>query len=407
MKIGYVVKRYPRFSETFIVNEILAHERAGLQVEIFALLPTDDTHFQNLLSDVRAPVTYLSTKVWKASDFWLKLQAAAQWSEGGFSALNDTTDMPLRDVSQALELSELVRVRGVSQLHAHFASAATSVARLAGRLSGIPYSFTAHAKDIFHDSVNRNELKKKFADAAAAITVSDFNLHELRAEFGSSTARLHRIYNGLDLQQFEFDAKTSETREILAVGRLVEKKGFADLIRACDQLRNRNIEFRCTIVGTGELDQELHELIDEYHLGECVEMTGALPQRQVKRLLRTATIFAAPCVIGKDGNKDGLPTVLLEAMALGTPCVSTSVTGIPEVLINNDTGVLLDPGDVAGLADALQRLLDDAPLRRKLAARARKNIEAQFDIEQNTHEMRNMFYTVAGERRLPSAGIAS
>lgn len=398
MKVGYVVKRYPRFSETFIVNEILAHERAGLRIEIFALLPTDDTHFQDLLSEVRAPVTFLSTKVYKASEFWTSLQLATGQSHGGFSALNAAAGLPLRDVAQALELSKLVRERGITQLHAHFASAATSVARLAGRLSGVPYSFTAHAKDIFHDSVDRSELRKKLEDCAAAITVSDYNVHELRAEYGVATDNLRRIYNGLDLRKFKFEKLASESREILAVGRLVEKKGFADLIDACKLLRDRGTDFQCAIIGTGELEQDLRSQIAEQLLGECVQLMGALPQYQVKRLLRSAAVFAAPCVIGRDGNKDGLPTVLLEAMATGTPCVSTSVTGIPEVLVDNKTGILLKPGDVRGLADSLQRLLDDSSLRRRLATSARRSIETQFDIECNSREIRSVFSAVARER---------
>ena len=200
MKIAYVVKRYPRFSETFIVNEILAHEKAGFPVEIFALLPTDDTHFQNLLAEVRAPVTYLSTRVWKASDFWLQQKSAIQSSIGGFSALDEATNLSLRDVTHALELSQLIDNRDITHLHAHFASAATSVARLAARLTGITYSFTAHAKDIFHEGVNRDELKRKFEECAAAITVSEFNLAAMRAEFGPAVGKLRRIYNGLDLR---------------------------------------------------------------------------------------------------------------------------------------------------------------------------------------------------------------
>lgn len=398
MKLAYIVKRYPRFSETFIVNEILAHERAGLDVEIFALLPTDDSHFQNLLSEVRAPVTYLSTKVWKASDFWQSAQLAAASADGGFAALNDATELPLRDVAQALELSQMVRNRGITQLHAHFASAATSVARLAARLSGVPYTFTAHAKDIFHESVNRAELRKKLEDSAGAVTVSDFNLIELRAEFGQAAAKLQRIYNGLDLGQFEFREPEEGARDILAVGRLVEKKGFGDLITSCQILSERGVNYHCRIVGTGELEHVLRAQIAELGLNDCVEMTGALPQLQVKRLLRSAAVFAAPCVIGEDGNKDGLPTVLLEAMAMGTPCVSTNVTGIPEAVIHNRTGILLEPGDVNSLADAMQRLLDDYVLRERLATHARRNIEARFDIEKNTDEMRGVFHAIASER---------
>lgn len=392
MKIGYVVKRYPRYSETFIVNEILAHERAGLNIEIFALLPPEDTHFQNQLSSVRAPVTYLQKNVWKASEFWNRLQLGLSDAVGGFSALEHAEGMELRDVAQALELSLLIRRRQITQLHAHFATASTSVARLASILSGVPYTFTAHAKDIFHESVDRAFLREKFRDAAASITVSDFNAGVLKAEFGGDAATLRRVYNGLDLTQFSYSPPATGSRRILAVGRLVEKKGFTDLIAACAILRNHGVEFLCQIVGTGEVEHELEDQIAKLALSSHVHLLGALPQREVIRLMREAALFAAPCKVGVDGNRDGLPTVLLEAMALGTPCVSTRVTGIPEAVVADDTGSLIDESDVAALARALERILAAPNLRQRYSTSARRHVERHFDIETNAAHLRTIFH---------------
>lgn len=407
MKIGYIVKRYPRFSETFIVNEILAHERAGLEIEIFALLPPEDTHFQNKLADVRAPVTYLPTKVWKASDFWHRLQAALQPSETGFGGLADAVGLETRDVAQAFELSALVRERGITQLHAHFASAATSVARLAAKLTGVPYTFTAHAKDIFHSDVDRGQLRRKFQDAAASITVSDYNVNVLRAEFGAAAGKLQRVYNGMDLGEFQYSAPDLSSRVILAVGRLVEKKGFDDLIDACALLRSRGIEFVCQIVGTGECEEALSEKIRVMSLGEHVKMLGARPQKEVKQLIRNAAVFAAPCRIGSDGNRDGLPTVLVEAMALGTPCVSTPVTGIPEAIADDRTGRLVASDAVVQLADALADLLDDDAARIRYSENARRHIEKNFDIETNAARIRKVFEKVAPAERVSLLEVAS
>lgn len=406
MKIAYVVKRYPRFSETFIVNEILAHERAGVEIEIFALLPSEDSHFQDLLSEVRAPVTFLPRKVWKASDFWDRVQAAAAGATKGYASLCDAQGMALRDVAQGFELSRLVRDRGVTHLHAHFASASTSVARLAAQLAGITYSFTAHAKDIFHEDVDRAELRRKFKAAAASITVSDYNFDVLNAEFGRDADGLRRIYNGLDLKKFPYAAARPPSNTILAVGRLVEKKGFADLIDACAILRGRGIGFDCQIVGTGEIEGVLREKLDSLELNDSVTLTGALPQRQVKSMLQRAAVFAAPCVVGEDGNRDGLPTVLLEAMAMGTPCVSTPVTGIPEILSHNDTGLLVNCADPNALAGAIEKLLRDRSLASQLARSARALIEQQFDIDINAHVMREMFREVAGLGESPMMEIA-
>lgn len=407
MKIGYVVKRYPRYSETFIVNEILAHERAGLDIEIFALLPPEDTHFQNQLSSVRAPVTYLQKNVWKASEFWTRLQRGLNNAIGGYSALEDARGMELRDVAQAFELSLLLRDRKITHVHAHFATASTSVARFASILSGIPYSFTAHAKDIFHEDVDREFLRKKFRDAAASITVSDFNVKTLAAEFGADAATLKRVYNGLDLRRFSYSEPAAESRQILAVGRLVEKKGFADLISACAILRNHDVEYMCQIVGSGEVAFELEQQIAALSLSDNVRLLGARPQSEVIRLLREAAVFAAPCKIGADGNRDGLPTVLLEAMALGTPCISTRVTGIPEAVLADETGSIVDDGDVSGLVRAITKVLSSPDIRRRYSTAARRHIERNFDIDSNAAELREIFHAIHSERWRPPLEVVS
>lgn len=391
-RIGYVVKRYPRFSETFIVNEILAHERAGLDIDIFALRPPVDTHFQDLISRVRTGVTYLDSGSIRGQEFWAALQEAGRLApELAWDALAKAGEESYRDVYQAAQLAVLIHERGITHLHAHFASSATSVARLAARMTGIGYSFTAHAKDIFHESVDPADLARKLRDASAVVTVSDFNLAHLREEFGPLAARVTRIYNGLDLEEFPFREPGPRPPRIVAVGRLVEKKGFDVLINAAAELRRRGVNFSVEIIGGGELEDELRARIERLGLGNLVEMTGPLPQPEVKRRIAGATVFAAPCVTGEDGNRDGLPTVLLEAMALGTPSVSTPVTGIPEVIAHGETGLLVREGDALMLARALELLLGDIELGERLARNARRQIEERFDIHQNAARLRALF----------------
>jgi glycosyltransferase involved in cell wall biosynthesis len=390
-----VVKRYPRFSETFIVNEILAHEAAGLHVELFALLPSCDTHFQDALARVRAPVHYLSPENPKASDFWARLQEAAAVLPGFWENLSRSAGAETRDVFQAVSLALAVRRRGIDHLHAHFASSPTAVARLASRVAGIAYSFTAHAKDIYHDAVEPDDLRRKLADAAAVVTVSDYNVEHLRQTYGADASRVRRIYNGMDLDELRYESPQVRQPLIVGVGRLVQKKGFADLIDACGLLAGRGASFRCVIVGQGEAEARLRQRVADLGLGRAVELCGPMPQSQVFRLLRSAAALAAPCVVGADGNRDGLPTVLLEAMALGTPCVATNVTGIPEVVQNDVTGLLVPQHDPAALAGALGRLLNDASLRVRLAGQARRLVEREFDIRVNAAELREMFAGVA------------
>lgn len=395
MKVGYVVKRYPRYSETFIVNEILAHERAGLDVEIFALHPSEDPFFQDILAKVRAPVHYLPWRSHRATDFWELLKSTASNMPGGFGSLADSDGMTAREIAQASCLALLASQKNITHFHAHFATSATAVARLASKLTGIPYSFTAHAKDIFHEDVDLADLRKKFRDACASVTVSDYNLHYLRETLGRASDGLRRIYNGLDLTSLKFEPMPSTRPNIIGIGRLVEKKGFSDLIDACQILKSRDIDFDCQIVGTGEEEAALKDRICGHNLAEVVTLSGPRPQREIVGLIQRSSVLAAPCIVANDGNRDGLPTVLLEAMALGTACVATAVTGIPELVLDNETGLLLAPGDTVALADALQMLLLDGELSFRLASQARVLIEAEFDIDRNTRRIRALFSDTA------------
>jgi colanic acid/amylovoran biosynthesis glycosyltransferase len=399
MKIGYVLKRYPRYSETFVVNEILAHEAAGLEVEIFALRPPSDTHFQDIISRVRAPVTYLSASGIKAADFWTALGGAAVSSPGLWTALGEAGSEDARDVYQAALLAREARLKGITHLHAHFATASTTVARLAAKFAGIPYTFTAHAKDIFHESVCPEDFRRKLEDAAGVVTVSDYNLRYLRENYGPAAERMRRVYNGLDLQRFTYKAPLHRPSRIVAVGRLVEKKGFADLIGACATLAASGWRFTCEIVGSGELEADLRGRIEQSGAGGIVRLIGPRPQAEVVRLVQEAAAFVAPCVLEEDGNRDGLPTALLEAMALGTPVVSTDVTGIPEVLRDGETGLLVPQRNPAALAGVISRLTRDSTLRIRLADRARRLIETDFNVHANAAHLREIFAQSARSSR--------
>lgn len=399
MKLAYVVKRYPRFSETFIVNEILAHEAAGTELEICSLLPPVDTHFQAALARVRGPVTYLSDgDAARSSVFWSELTSLGAAQPGLWPALARAGEASAREVSQALHLARHVQRRGITHLHAHFASSATTVARLASLITGVPYTFTAHAKDIFHESVSMDDLRRKAADAAAVITVSDFNVEYLRPLLGADSGRVHRLFNGLELDRFPYGEPAQRARTIVAVGRLVEKKGFHVLVDACRILRANQVAFECLLVGGGEEEARLRRLVAQHGLHESFHLIGPRPQTELASIVQSAAVLAAPCVVGADGNRDGLPTVLLEAMALGTPCVTTPVTGIPEVIQHGETGLLVDPEDAGQLADALQLLLDDGHRRVQLARAARARIERDFDIHQNASRQRALLLA-AGARR--------
>jgi colanic acid/amylovoran biosynthesis glycosyltransferase len=380
-RIGYVAKVFPRLSETFIVTELLAHERAGLDIEVFSLRPSSDLGAHAAHARLRAQVTDIPEEI----TLGCLLDELGRHPLGLAEGLVDgARDEHPREVLQALRLASLVRERGIDHLHAHFANAAATVTRMAARLAGVPYSITAHAKDIFHEEVRPEQLRRLLGDAAAVVTVSEFNVAHLRAVCPGVAARLHRVYNGLELERFAFTSPATRMPRIVGVGRLVEKKGFGDLVAACALLAADGRRFECRIVGGGALDGELRATVERLGLQHVVTFVGPVSQETVREEIAAAAALAAPCVVGADGNREGLPTVLLEAMALGTPCVGTDVTGIPEVLLDGRTGLAVAQRDPAGLAAALARLLDDAELRVRLAGAARRRIEARFDADETS-----------------------
>jgi glycosyltransferase involved in cell wall biosynthesis len=403
LRVGFVVKRYPRYSETFVVREILAHERAGLEVEIFSLRPSDDTHFQDLIARVRGPVNHLcfpgaglqpdvlTSSGVTAANFWRRLAEATHLLPGLWEKLESMLDQEARDVYQVVQLAYLVRQKGIHHLHAPFASDAATITRLGAQMAGISYSFTARAKDIFHANVEPEDLRQKLRDAAGVVTISDYHLDYLRRTYGPLAAHVQRVYNGIDLEEFPYRRPDDRPLGIVAVGRLVEKKGFSYLIDACALLAARGRDFRCRIAGVGRLRAALQEHIERHRLQDRVELIGPRPQNEIAREIQGAAVLAAPCIVAEDGDRDGLPNVIQEALALGTPVISTDVTGIPEVVRDGERGLLVPQCDPPALADALERLLADPDLRVRLAEGARRFMEAEFDIHRNTARRRTMF----------------
>jgi glycosyltransferase involved in cell wall biosynthesis len=380
---------YPRFSETFVLGELLARERAGERLEVVSLRQPVDGRFHAALAQLRAPVTYLPTTS-SASEAWRLLRTARSSRQAITAHLDELLAAEACDAVQAVRLAELVRQRGITHLHAHFASVATTVARLASLLSRVPYSFTAHAKDIYHESVEPEDLRRKLADAHHVVTVSDFNLEHLRSAYGPDADRVHRVYNGIDVTAAGWSGPADRPPLVVAVGRLVEKKGFDVLLDALALLHERCPSVRAVIAGDGALAGDLRAQRDRLGLQSVVDLPGPLPQTEVRELLARAAVFAAPCVVGPDGNRDGLPTVLLEAMAAGAPAVSTDVTGIPEVVRHERTGLLVPQHDAAALARALERLVTDRPLATRLSRAARALVEDSFDVEVQAAALRRL-----------------
>lgn len=401
--VGYVLKVYPRLSETFIVNEILELERQGARVTVFSLRLPHEGRFHEKLARVAADVVYLPAMTTHDLAAFAVERAAelapVRMRLGGalWDILASGEVRRIKHFSQAVALHLEATQRGVRHLHAHFATSSTAVAALASELSGIPFSFTAHAKDIYLDAHDLSLLEDRLRRARFAVTVCDANLRHLREEFGG-TGRVERIYNGLDLEELRPSVTRTATAVpvILGVGRLVPKKGFDTLVEACAGLVKEGASFRCRIVGDGAERAVLENKVRAVGLERHVELTGACPNGAVHRMMAEADVVALPCRVAEDGNRDALPTVLLEALALGTPAVSTPVTGIPEIL-GNEAGALVPPDDPAALAAALRRFLGDPTLRRACGAAGRARVERLFDVRRNVARLHELFRESAAD----------
>ncbi|ATG50373.1 colanic acid biosynthesis glycosyltransferase WcaL [Brachybacterium vulturis] len=394
-RIAYVLKMYPRFSETFIVSEILAREAAGEEIVIFSLRPPADARFHPELARVQAPVIQVgrSSSPRRLWETWGAAMAEPELARGTAAHLEELVGAGVDDAEQALAVALLAREHGVTHLHAHFASMATTVARLAGLLTDLPYSFTAHAKDIFHHDVQPEDLARKLRDADHAVTISEYNREHLRSRFGThDTAHLELVRNGLELERFPYRRRGAlpAVPVLLGVGRLVEKKGFDQLIDVVRDLREEGREVRAEIVGDGPLRAHLAARITELGLEQQVHLLGPRTQEEVRRLLEEADLFVAPFVIGADGNADGLPTVLLEAMATGIPCVAASVTAVGEVILEGRTGWLVPSGDTPALVEAVREALDPATDRLARTDAARELVVAHYDSRSQARRLREL-----------------
>lgn len=396
-RVGYVLKVYPRFSETFVVTEILSREAAGEDLAIFALRPTTDARFHPEISRVQAPVTHLP-KPTKLTDAWAALREARETIADLEARLPDILPLLVRleatDAVQGITLAVAATRAGITHLHAHFGSLAARVARVASALAGIPFSVTTHAKDLFHQDVDLDLLGELLRHADHVVAISEFNRAFLIEQFPDLADRVVLIRNGLDLARFGYadPAPVHGPLKVAAVGRLVEKKGFPHLIEAVRQLRQAGRPVTLRLAGDGDQATELAEQVVAAGLSDVVQLLGPQHQEEIRELLRWADVMVAPCVVGADGNADGLPTVLLEAMAMGVPVIGTDVTGIPEAVHHGTTGQLLSAArlarqDVSELVAALEQVADSDYPRVATARAARSLIEAEFDTARQAQRL--------------------
>jgi glycosyltransferase involved in cell wall biosynthesis len=277
----------------------------------------------------------------------------------------------------------LIRTWAFAEIHAHFADRAATIALVASRLVDTPYSLSIHAAaDIFVKPVL---LREKLLAARRVVTCTEHNRRHLSSLTGTPIDAISTVLHGLDLTEYPPSAGTvkADPPLILSVAQLTERKGLATLVLACRELVARGYRFRCEIVGRGRQEAELAALIRRHSLEDRVVLCGPLPHEQVVERYRRATAFALPCRTGPDGDVDGIPNVIAEAMASGVPVVSTDLPAIRELVTDGVDGLLVEADDPAALAERIGDLLDRPALRAELASRGRQTVEEIFDAEAN------------------------
>lgn len=371
--------------------------RLGVRLEVFSLSDTRDEAIQHFPAELIDSVHFLPSKS-ELVDLVKRWKLDGRLSKEAVLTLRYWGERPdKRRVYEAIYLGEKLSERGIRHAHCHFAGLAARTCWWVRQLYGITFSITGHANDLFCPEPGSVSLNQLMNDASCLVTVSDFTANYLRATYPKAAGKVRRVYNGLDLEPIvacgEADGSAGKLDPplILSVGRLIEKKGFADLIKACGVLNGQGVRFQCEIVGDGPLRDELDALIVSGGLGGVVRLVGARSQDWIIPRLHAATVFALPCVVEKDGGMDNLPTVIMEAMAAGLPCVSTRLAGVPEMVIEGETGLLVEPWDVGGLAAAIKDLLGDQAKRARYGtaglARARQVFAKEVTARQLRREM--------------------
>lgn len=388
---AYLFERFPSFTQTFCYREIGELRRQGAVPAIFSIRRPAGEPAQDWDPVIVREVQYLpgDEELVREVDAALRKKRLPAEAATEIAAWGRKTDF-LR-LYQAAWLGPRLQELGVRHVHAHFAAMAARTAWWIERFFGIRFSFTAHANDIFAPKPFEVSLDELVAAARAVVTVSEFGVRYLSGKFPADAAKIHRVYNGIDLSRFRRAETVATPPVILSIGRLIEKKGFADLIESCRLLRQRAIDFRCEIIGEGLLEADLRAQIERAGLADVVSLCGPLAQSEVIEQLARATVFALPCVAEKGGGMDNLPTVVMEAMAAGLPVVSTPIGGVPEMVVEGVTGLLVPEHEPAALAVAITRLLADRSFACSLGQAGRKRAAELFSIERSILALRAIF----------------
>jgi glycosyltransferase involved in cell wall biosynthesis len=387
------------------LNELLALERQGVPLRIYSIMNPEEGIVHADVAKLRTPVEYFPVGLrgaWDIARAHLRVVAATPgpYARTLVEALSRMRPAPVKHFVRAGWLAARLRDVRAGHLHAHFAHGPASVAQFASRLAGVGFSFTAHAKDIYTSPPEI--LRAKLRRARFVVTCTQFNKAHLANLAGDPWGgHIHCVYHGVNFDRFRSNGGGSADPRgrlptCLSIGRLVEKKGFVYLIEASRILKARGRSMTVRIVGGGDQRSALEAEIARAGLQGTVQLTGPMPQEDLFALYESASVFALPCVVTNNGDRDGIPNVLVEAMRMGVPVISTAISGIPELVIDGKTGLLVPPRDPHALADAIAALLDDPDRARSLAAQAAALVSERFDLHRNAEYLRDLLLAAAG-----------
>jgi len=393
--IAYLFSRFPVVSQTFCDSEMLGLEALGNQITVGSLNPPTTSFRHERLTDLNANICYPPpSRVLKA----LEAQAKA---DGSWEPLGEMAKRHEREYGEsfkpgvrarnALYFARQFKKLGVDHVHVHFANRATHTALFMREL-GLPFSFTAHAQDFMID-LGSDRLLAEMCDAAEfVIGVSDFSRDLLREKCPRSADKIHRVYNGIRPEDFPAARPVDAgIFRIVSVGRLIEFKGFQHLIAACAEIKKQGQRFECTIIGEGPWREKLESLSSELGVAEDIHFVGIRSQEQVKTELCRSNVFCLPSILDSKGASDILPTVIMEAMACRLPIVSTEFVGIPEMVVPGHTGLLVDPGNVADLADALLVLARDSSIGHAFGENGHARASEVFSLKTTTPQLQDHY----------------
>lgn len=398
-RIAYLLSRFPKLTETFVLHEILAMEKLGIDIEIYPLLRGRERVMQaeaGRLSQRAHYHPFLSLPILRAQWHFIRrgplryVKVLAEVLTGTFGSANFSIGA-LGIFPKAVRFAYEMERQGITHVHAQFAGHPAVAALIIHRLTGILFSFTARGSDIH---VDQRMLRQKLEAAAFAITVSHFNKQFMIDKCGLGVRdKIHVIHGGIDTALFSPRPKavSGEPFCIICIGRFEEVKGHTYLIEACRLLQARGVDFECHLVGDGELRPRVEKQIARHGLSGKIRLDGTCTQAEIIEKLSQADVVVLPTVLAANGKREGIPNVLKEAMACGLPVVASAISGIPELVDDGDSGILAPPRDASALADALQRLSSDTELRRRMGRAGREKVVREFSLRTSTLERARLF----------------